>query len=89
MRTPISLHGGLKTGLAGLAVTLFLSVQVKISAQQSDPASAGKPPTTLSQRQFLDRYCMACHSERLKVGGLSLEQVDVSRPDASRSASRC
>src|SRR5499427_7241262 len=39
-------------------------------------------PATPSQRQFLDRYCGTCHNERLKTGGLSLERVDVSKPDA-------
>ena len=34
-----------------------------------------------SQRQFLDRYCATCHNDRLKTGGLSLDQVDVSRPE--------
>jgi mono/diheme cytochrome c family protein len=80
MRTPMSFRG-LKIGLAGMAVTLFLSAQVQISAQQNGPASPGNSPAT-SHRQFLDRYCAACHNERLKSGGLSLDQVDVSRPDA-------
>jgi len=53
-----------------------------MSAQQGDVASAGRSPATSSQRQFLDRYCATCHNERLKTGGLSLDQVDVSRPDA-------
>src|SRR5258708_7891180 len=57
----------MKTGVAGLALTLFLVVPVKISAQQ---------------RQFVDRYCATCHNERLKTGGLSLVQADLSRPGA-------
>ena len=71
----------LRAGLVVLAATLLLSVQVKISAQQSNAASAGPSPTS-SQRQFLDRYCATCHNERLKTGGLSLVQVDLSRPGA-------
>src|SRR5215471_19151100 len=35
-----------------------------------------------NQRQFLDRYCAACHNDRLKTGGMSLEHVEVARPDA-------
>ena len=72
----------LRVGLVVLAAPLLLSVQVKMSAQQGDAASAGRSPATSSQRQFLDRYCATCHNERLKTGGLSLDQVDVSRPDA-------
>ena len=57
----MSFPGALKAGLAGLAVTLFLSAQpVKVSA------------STPSQQKFLDRYCATCHNERLQSGGLSL-----------------
>ena len=71
----------LKLGLAGLAAALLLSTQVKISAQQSNAAPAASSPAP-SQRQFLDRYCVSCHNERLKTGGLSLVQVDLSKPGA-------
>ena len=40
---------------------------------------AGASPAS-SQRQFLDRYCATCHNDRLKTGGLSLAQADLSRP---------
>jgi mono/diheme cytochrome c family protein len=73
--------GELKIGLAVLAATLLLSVQMKISAQQNSAAAAGPSPAS-SQRQFLDRYCTSCHNERLKTGGLSLVQVDLSKPGA-------
>ena len=44
MTEPVSFPGALKIGLAGLAATLLLSVQVKTSAQQGDAASAGPSP---------------------------------------------
>src|SRR5262249_50584273 len=81
MTEPVSFPGALKLGFAGLAATLFLSLQAPISAQQSHAAAAGPSPTS-SQRQFLDRYCATCHNERLKTGGLSLVQVDLSRVGA-------
>src|SRR5688572_10592152 len=65
-----------------MAVTLFLSVQVKISAQQGDRPPAGNAQAPSGQRQFLDRYCVTCHNERLKTAGLSLAQADVSKPEA-------
>jgi mono/diheme cytochrome c family protein len=79
MTEPVSFPGSLKLGLAGLALTLLLSVQVKISAQQSNAPAAGASQTS-SQRQFLDRYCVSCHNEKLKTGGLSLVPVDLSKP---------
>jgi mono/diheme cytochrome c family protein len=72
-------RGAMKPGVAGLA--LLLSVQVTIHAQQSNAASAAASPTS-SQRQFLDRYCASCHNERLKTGGLSLVQADLSKVGA-------
>jgi mono/diheme cytochrome c family protein len=64
MMKPVSFPGALKTGFAGLAAALLLS--------------AGPPPTS-NERQFLDRYCATCHSERSKSGGLSLVQADLSK----------
>src|SRR5262245_57858760 len=81
MTQPVSFRGPLKIGFAGLAASLLVAVQVKMSAQQSNAASADPSPTS-SQRQFLDRYCATCHNEQLKSGGLSLVQVDLSRPGA-------
>ena len=38
------------------------------------PLLAGSP-----QRALLDRYCVACHNERRRTGGLALDTLDVSR----------
>ena len=57
----------LRVGLLGLPA-LFVAVPMELSAQQS--------------KAFLDRYCATCHSERLQTGGLSLTQVDPSKPSA-------
>jgi mono/diheme cytochrome c family protein len=81
MMKQVSFPRALKLGFAALAATLLLSVQVKISAQQSNTASAA-PSSTSSQRQFFDRYCATCHSEKVKSGGLSLAQLDLSKPGA-------
>ena len=46
-------------------------------------AGAGKPAAGQagaapdSHRQLLDRYCVACHNDRLETGGLSLESMDL------------
>ena len=80
MTKRVSFPGALKLGVAGLAATLLLSVQVKTSAQQSNAPTG--PSSTSSRRQFLDRYCAACHNEHLKSGGLSLAQIDLSKPGA-------
>jgi len=68
----------LRIGLFALAAALLASMQVRTSAHPGEPE--GSP--LQSQRQFLDRYCATCHNDRLKTGGLSLDHVDLSRPDA-------
>lgn len=68
----------LKTGIAGLAASLILSVPLQSYAQQRDAA----PAPTSNVRQFLERYCSTCHNESLKSGGLNLAQGGLSRPDA-------
>jgi hypothetical protein len=46
------------------------------------PAAAQNPAA--SDQQFLANYCQGCHNDRLKTGGLSLQQMDPSQ--VSRSA---
>src|SRR5215468_3049292 len=50
--------------------------------QAQAPRAHAAQSTSANQRQFLDRYCAACHNDRLKTGGMSLEHVDAARPDA-------
>ena len=47
-------------------------------AAQSPAATAAAPLVTdaASSRALLDRYCVTCHNDRAKTGGLSLQQVD-------------
>ncbi len=79
MTEPVWLRRPPKLVPAGLAATLLLSVHVTLRAQQGNTTSASASPTS-GQRQFLDRYCATCHNQRLKTGGLNLEQVDAARP---------
>src|SRR3954471_4498519 len=44
-------------------------------------AAAGQPrvpaSTPVAYRPTVDRYCVSCHSDRLKTGGLSLQTLDM------------
>jgi hypothetical protein len=31
------------------------------------------------QRALLDRYCVTCHNQKLKTGGLTLDRMDLDR----------
>ena len=59
-----------------LVAMMGLAVAAPIAAQEA----AGSP------RAILDRYCVACHNDRLLTGGLSLEAAAVDAADPSRDA---
>ncbi len=91
MTTPRSVGRVLTLGFAGLAMALCLCLQVDTSAQQPldsargtpGAAAAAGPAASTSHRQLLDKYCVTCHNERAKTGGLSLERLDPSAPGAN------
>jgi len=77
----------------GLPV-LFLTAAVWVTAAgwpgvyaepQATPAARPAPTASAAAgsdaNQVLTRYCTTCHSDRLKTGGLSLQDVDLSRAD--------
>ena len=46
-------------------------------------AAAPPAPDPAAVKATVDKYCVTCHSERLKTGGLVLEKMDVSKPAVS------
>ena len=55
----------------------------RISARQTQPASLlPGVPAAPATREVLDQYCVGCHNERLLTGGLALDSVDATRPEA-------
>src|ERR1700722_6292155 len=61
----------------GLAVALASVVQ--LYGGQAGPGE--KAPI---DRPLLDKYCVSCHSDKLKTGGLSLVKLDTSDTSANR-----
>src|SRR5579862_7682448 len=66
---------------------------VVVAALAAAPVYAAEPPAGTSgvashtaARALLDRYCVSCHSDRLKTGGLTLQSLDLS--DISGNAGR-
>ena len=39
-----------------------------------------RPSTPTPARQLADKYCISCHNQRSKVGGLALDSVDADHP---------
>ena len=58
--------------MAGSAVVAF-----------GQPAVAQQKDTAAAQQAVVGRYCIACHSDKLRTGGLSLQTADLSNVPAS------
>ena len=79
MISAVRLTSTWKTGPARLAAVLLVAAPMTLSAQQSKAPSTGP---SRGSSQFLDQYCVTCHNDRLKTGGLSLMQADPARAGA-------
>ena len=71
----------LSLGLAVLAVTLFVCLQVETSAQQASRQQDAPAPAS-DARRTLDKYCVTCHNDRLKTADLRLDRIDLTHPGA-------
>ncbi len=74
----------LATGWLALLVTASDVVQVVAAQETQRQRSSAVPTSSSPQRALLDRYCVTCHNERRRLGGLALDTVDVANvsPDA-------
>ena len=81
-------RGVIATAVAFVFVVLWASPRaagpVQGPAPSREPAVAAQAAAPLvtdaaSSRALLDKYCVTCHSDRLKTGGLSLQQVDTAQ----------
>ena len=87
----------MRTGIATVAVLLYLFVAFDRGsegrAQSAQPAAAapsgaGAPAQAAKvpvspQRALIDQYCMGCHSDRMKSGGLALSELNLDAPHQS------
>ena len=64
---------GIALLISGLAIT----------PTQGRQAQQTAPPTASAQQELVNRYCIGCHSDRAKTGGLTLEKLDVDHPAAN------
>lgn len=61
----------LALGVCTAALVLYPAPQ-----QTSGPAPAAAL-SPAAERALLDKYCVTCHNEKLKTGGLMLDKMDV------------
>ena len=63
------------------SVAPVAGAQSPSGSSSSSPAAATRPKA--DHREVVTKYCVSCHNERLKTGGLMLDTVDVSDPAAA------
>ena len=64
-------------GLLGVTIVLC-GAGMTVRARQQDPAArpATTAPAKSPQQLLVDRYCISCHNDRLKTGGLTLASLN-------------
>jgi hypothetical protein len=78
---------GIRSGIATAAVLLYLVVahdrgtqgRAQSAPPVPAPANAQTPAATpvSPQRALIDQYCLGCHSDRVRAGGLALSQFNL------------
>jgi hypothetical protein len=59
-----------------MALMASAAGQLAAAPQQATPSPIPSPTT---ERPLLDKYCVTCHSDKLKTGGLSLQSADLAK----------
>jgi mono/diheme cytochrome c family protein len=67
------------------AVGVCGSVAVALTGAQtpSPPPAPQAAVAAVTPRAMLDTYCVGCHNQRLKTGGLALDAIDATAPEAN------
>ncbi len=72
-----------RPGTCGIALALASLIVVsagRLAGQQAPQTSSpGASSVGASQRALLDKYCVTCHSDRVKTANLSLQNADLSK----------
>ena len=69
------MRSGLHRAVHMPRITIAVGLAGTLAAGMGELQAAGQAPPP--SRALLDEYCVTCHSDRLRTGGLTLEQLDV------------
>ena len=70
----------LGVGLVTLSASVYLrAVSPPAVALRALAGKQDLSPSASTERALLDTYCVTCHNQRLKTGGLTLDNVDVAK----------
>src|SRR2546422_1007584 len=76
---PMMRRYGSRLLVTGWTVAVWAAMDMGVTALGPQAAAT---PAAASHRAFVDRYCIACHNQRLKTAGLVLESLDLSNVPA-------
>lgn len=63
-----------------IAATILLAAQGGLSGAPQPASVSADLSTVEAQRAFVQTYCAGCHNDRVKSGGFSWSELDLSRP---------
>jgi mono/diheme cytochrome c family protein len=71
--------GGGRVDLSGKDIVCLATFAVVISAriQAATPPQQSNTGSVTTERALVDKYCVTCHGDKLKTGGLSLQSADM------------
>jgi mono/diheme cytochrome c family protein len=73
-----------RASIFALFVSGSLAVALSsVQARQTPPPGSSLATTSSDPRAVLDKYCITCHNQRLRTGGLALDSLDVTNPGAN------
>jgi hypothetical protein len=75
-----------KSSFAGIFAAVLIVAAAQISPAAQPHANPVLGPAASNWRAMLDKYCVTCHNERAKIGGLALDRLDLKRvPDQAET----
>ena len=86
LRVMFNRHGALVFCLTGM-----VAGGASMFASQAQQPAAGAPAPSPAHRDVIGRYCMSCHNDRLKTGGLCARhgRVERGRPKIRKCGRKC
>jgi len=70
---------GIRTAIATTVVLLFVGVGSNRWSKNASAQAPADPPVS-PQQALINQYCMGCHSDRVKSGGLALSTLSLDTP---------
>lgn len=68
----------MSVGRSAATLIFVVATAAQLRAAEPQAAAVTQSPAAATPRALLDKYCVACHNDRLKTAGLTLDGTDLS-----------